>query len=162
MRYFNPIGAHSSGLIGENPKGSPNNIFPHLIRVASRKDQIFNIFGGDWPTKDGTGIRDYIHVMDLAEGHIKALDYSNKKEKSFLVLNLGTGKGTSVFELINTFERVNNLTLNYEIASRRYGDVAEYYADCKKAKEIIGWSAKRSLDDICKDGWKWQNENRNR
>ena len=162
LRYFNPAGNHFSGKIGENPRSLPTNLFPLICRVASGNISKLVIYGDNWNTIDGSGVRDYIHAMDLAEGHVKALDYSNKKEKSFLVLNLGTGKGTSVFELINTFERVNGLTLNYEIGNKRIGDIAEYYADCTKAKETIGWSAKRSLDDICKDGWKWQHEYRNR
>ncbi len=156
LRYFNPAGNHFSGMIGEDPKGIPTNLFPILCKVAAGKIDKLIVNGNDWNTADGTGVRDYIHVMDIAEGHIKALDHSNKKKKSFLVLNLGTGKGTSVLEFVKTFERVNQIKLPYEIGIKRIGDSAEVYADCDKAKRIIGWKAKRSIDDICKDGWNWQ------
>ena len=156
LRYFNPAGNHFSGRMGEDPKGIPTNLFPILCKVAAGKINKLIIHGNDWGTSDGSGVRDYIHVMDLAEGHIKALDYSNKKRKSFLVLNLGTGKGTSVFQLINIFENVNKLKLPYKIGNKRIGDSAEVYADCDKAKRVIGWTAKRSIEDICKDGWNWQ------
>tara|TARA_B100001989_G_scaffold3713_1_gene2527 strand:+ start:76547 stop:77602 length:1056 start_codon:yes stop_codon:yes gene_type:complete len=159
LRYFNPIGAHSSGLIGENPKGLPNNIFPLLIRAASRKDKIFNIFGGDWPTNDGTGIRDYIHVMDLAEGHLAAMNYLTFNKSQIINLNLGTSKGTSVLELLKTFEKVNKCQIPYQIINRREGDVSSLIANNKKALNHLNWQPKRSLEDMCRDGWKWQKNN---
>ena len=157
LRYFNPIGAHSSGLIGENPKGNPNNIFPHLMRVASGKDQIFNIFGGDWPTKDGTGIRDYIHVMDLAEGHLASLQFLKINVSQIMYLNLGTGKGTSVLDLIKTFEEVNKCKIPFQITKRREGDVCFLVANNECALNTLNWSPTRNLEDMCRDGWKWQN-----
>ena len=159
LRYFNPIGAHSSGLIGENPKGMPNNIFPHLIRVASKKDKIFNIFGGDWPTHDGTGIRDYIHVMDLAEGHLAAMKYLKFNKPNIINFNLGTSKGTSVLELIKIFEKVNKCEIPYLITNRRDGDVSSLIANNKKALKNLNWRPKRGLEDMCRDGWKWQKNN---
>tara|TARA_B100000073_G_scaffold82687_1_gene63312 strand:+ start:62725 stop:63780 length:1056 start_codon:yes stop_codon:yes gene_type:complete len=159
LRYFNPIGAHSSGLIGENPKGSPNNIFPLLIRAALKKDKIFNIFGGDWPTNDGTGIRDYIHVMDLAEGHLAAMNYLKVNNSQIINFNLGTSKGTSVLELIKTFEKVNKCQIPYKIINRREGDVSSLIANNKKALKYLNWRPKRSLEDMCRDGWKWQENN---
>ena len=161
LRYFNPIGAHSSGLIGENPKGSPNNIFPHLMRVASRKDQIFNIFGGDWPTKDGTGIRDYIHVMDLAEGHLASLEFLKIQDEQIIYLNIGTGKATSVLDLISTFEEVNKCKIPFQITKRREGDVCKLVARNRLALETLSWSPKRNLEEMCKDGWQWQINNPN-
>lgn len=161
LRYFNPIGAHPSGLIGENPKGLPNNIFPLLIRVASKKDKIFNIFGADWPTNDGTGIRDYIHVMDLAEGHLAAMNYLELNKCQIINLNLGTRKGTSVLELIKTFEKVNKCKIPYQIINRREGDVSSLIANNKNALKYLNWRPKRSLEDMCKDGWKWQENHPN-
>jgi len=162
LRYFNPAGNHKSGIIGEDPKGLPTNLFPLICKVAVGNIRRIKVFGDDWETLDGSGVRDYIHVMDLAEGHIRALDFIiNKRKKVFLVLNLGTGFGTSVFEMIDTFERVNDLKIDYEVVNRRICDSAQIFADCKKAKEILGWTPKRSLEDICRDGWKWQKDNPN-
>ena len=162
LRYFNPAGNHYSGIIGEDPRGLPTNLFPLICKVAVGTMEKIKIYGDDWETVDGSGVRDYIHVMDLAEGHIKALDFIlDERKKVFLVLNLGTGFGTSVFEMIDTFERVNDLKIDYEVVNRRICDSAQIFADCKKAKEILGWTPKRSLEDICRDGWKWQKDNPN-
>ena len=157
LRYFNPIGAHPSGLIGESPSGVPSNIFPHLTQVAVGKIEKLTIFGNDWPTKDGTAIRDYIHVMDLAEGHVSALRFLN--ENKIITLNLGTGSGTSVLELLNTFERVNNINIPIEFSGRREGDACSLIADNTLAISCLGWSPRRSLDEMCVDGWKWQSLN---
>ena len=157
LRYFNPIGAHESGLIGESPLGIPNNIFPFLTKVAQGNLEKLNIFGNDWPTKDGTGVRDYIHVMDLAEGHIAALEFLLSNNKSQIInLNLGTGLGTSVLELVRTFEKVNNVNINYKFVPRREGDVANVVADNRLAKSILNWQPRRSLEEMCLDGWNWQ------
>ena len=156
LRYFNPIGAHPSGKIGENPLGIPNNIFPKLIDVAARKIDKLQIFGNDWDTPDGTGIRDYIHVMDLAEGHVSALDYLFNKKSLFLNLNLGTGKGYSVMELIRTFSEVNNVDIPFEFAPKRKGDVARLIADNRLSLSILNWQPIRNLEDMCRDGWNWQ------
>ena len=161
LRYFNPIGAHPSGLIGEEPKGIPDNIFPYICKVAAGILKELTIYGDDWPTKDGTGIRDYIHVMDLAEGHIAALDFLLKSEPQIINLNLGTGVGTSVFELINTFQKNNNISIPYKISSRRNGDLAYVVAKNSHAIEILNWTPKRSLSEMCKDGWRWQKLNPN-
>ena len=162
LRYFNPIGAHPSGDFGESPLNIPNNLFPYICQVASQKREKLYIFGNDWPTFDGTCVRDYIHVMDLAEGHIAAIDYIKKCPKeSFLVINLGTGLGTSVLELVKTFEDVNNLRIDYEFTDRRKGDKAVVYADPSFAKSILKWEAKRNIVEMCKDGWKWQKNNPN-
>ena len=157
LRYFNPIGAHPSGCFGESPINTPNNLFPYICQVASQKREKLYIFGNDWPTFDGTCVRDYIHVMDLAEGHIAAIDYIKEYPKeSFLVINLGTGLGTSVLELVKTFEDVNNLRIDYEFTDRRKGDKAIVYADPSFAKSILKWEAKRNVVEMCKDGWNWQ------
>mgnify|MGYP001391704460 CR=1 FL=1 len=161
LRYFNPIGAHSSGLIGEDPKGIPNNIFPLLTKVAIGKIKKLKIFGKDWPTKDGTGIRDYIHVMDLAEGHIKMLEFLLENNSQIINLNLGTGLGTSVLELIDTFKKANNVDIPYEFVSRREGDLSEIVADNKYAKSLLNWLPKRNLKEMCKDGFNWQKNNPN-
>ena len=152
LRYFNPIGAHESGLIGENPVGIPNNLLPYIMRVAAGKLECVNVFGDDYDTTDGTGVRDYIHVMDLAEGHISALDYMMKHE-GVEAINLGTGKGHSVLEVIHAFEKVNHVKVNYKITERRKGDLGEYYANADKAKTLLGWHAKRDLEQMCKDSW---------
>ncbi len=159
LRYFNPIGAHPSGIIGESPQGIPNNIFPYITQVATGERKLLKIFGKDWPTKDGTGIRDYIHVMDLAEAHLFALKYLLRGEAQFKSINIGTGKGVSVLELINTFQKVNNLNINYEFAERRVGDVPFLVAENSFAKNILNWSPKRTLEEMCLDGWKWQKSN---
>ena len=156
LRYFNPIGAHSTGMIGEAPIGIPSNIFPYITQVASGILDELNIFGQDWPTLDGTCIRDYIHVMDLAEGHISALEYLNNFEKKIVNLNLGTGVGTSVLELIDIFEKVNNVKISKNFAGRRIGDSCQIIADNGLALSCLNWSPKRDLEKMCLDGWKWQ------
>ncbi len=156
LRYFNPIGCHDSGLIGELTLGMPNNIFPLIIKVASRETQYIKIFGNDWETYDGTGVRDYIHVMDVAEGHVKTLSYMMNNENNFLNLNIGTGKGTSVLELIKTFEEVNDIKIPYKFDKRREGDLPESIADNSLARELLNWEPKRNINDMCRDGWKWK------
>jgi UDP-glucose 4-epimerase len=160
LRYFNPVGAHPTGLIGENPLGVPNNLMPFLTSVASKKRGHLEIFGNDWPTKDGTGVRDYIHVVDLVKGHIKALKYISEK-KGFVTVNLGTGRGVSVLELVHTFEKVNSIKLPVQFVSRRSGDIAEYYSDPSLAKEILGWEAQLTLESMCQDSWNWASKNPN-
>lgn len=155
LRYFNPAGAHPSGLIGEDPKNIPNNLLPYITQVAIGKLPELTVFGDDYPTFDGTGIRDYIHVMDLASGHISALEYQ-RKGNSFNVFNLGTGKGYSVLEIINAFEKNNNVKIPYSIAERRCGDVAECWSDPSLAKSILGWEAKKNIDHMVRDSWHWQ------
>jgi UDP-glucose 4-epimerase len=155
LRYFNPVGAHESGLIGENPVGIPNNLMPYLAKVAAKELPSLNIFGNDYPTKDGTGERDYIHVMDLAEGHIAALQYLTA-QSGFKTVNLGTGTAYSVLELIQTFENVNHLKIPYQIAPRRAGDLPCYFADASLAQELFQWSAKRSLADMCYSTWQFK------
>ena len=159
LRYFNPIGAHQSGLIGENPKGIKNNIFPILNSVAIGEIEKLKIYGKNWSTYDGTGIRDYIHVMDLAEGHIKALEYLENNEPQILNINIGTGKGTSVLGLIKIFENVNKVKINYEFTHRRKGDYGVVIADNSLAKSLLKWTPKRSLEDMCQDGWNWKKNN---
>tara|TARA_Y100001968_G_C19446304_1_gene765557 strand:+ start:1977 stop:3029 length:1053 start_codon:yes stop_codon:yes gene_type:complete len=156
LRYFNPIGAHPSGLIGESPIGVPNNIFPFITQVAAGNLQRLTIFGNDWPTPDGTGVRDYIHVMDLAEGHIHTLEHLLKRENQIISLNIGTGIGTSVLELVNIFQLVNKINVPYEISQRRKGDAGSVIADNNLAISYLNWSPKRSIEDMCSDGWKWQ------
>ena len=155
MRYFNPIGAHSSGFIGEEPNGIPNNIFPLITQVAIKKIKEIKIFGNDWPTKDGTGVRDYIHVMDLADAHLKAFEYIMNNSDKNIQLNIGTGKGTSVMQLINTYEEVNKVNIPFVVVGRRNGDTPFSVADNKLAKKIIGWEPKRDLKLMCKDSWNW-------
>lgn len=158
LRYFNPIGAHESGLLGEDPNGIPNNLMPYIVKVATNKLPVLNVFGNDYNTVDGTGVRDYIHVMDLANGHILAL----KNPKSGLkIYNLGTGKGTSVLELVTMFEKVNNLKVNYKIVARRPGDIDACYASNKKAKNELGFETKYSLEDMCKDSYNFVIKNTN-
>ena len=159
LRYFNPVGNHFSGEIGEDPKSTPTNLFPILCQAASKRVRKLIVHGDNWNTIDGTGVRDYIHVMDLAEGHLKTLEYIIQKDKTYITLNFGTGKGTSVLEFIKVFERVNNIKVEYEIGEKRNCDSAEVFADCSKVKTILGWKAKRSLEDICKDGWLWCTKN---
>ena len=158
LRYFNPIGAHKSGLIGEKNNDIPNNLMPYITMVADGKLDKLKVFGNDYDTKDGTGIRDYIHVVDLAKGHVKAMEYAHSK-KGIEVINLGTGTGYSVLEVIKTFEKANDIKINYEIVGRRQGDIAEIYADTKKAKKLLDWEAKESLMDMCKDAWRWEKNN---
>lgn len=160
LRYFNPIGAHESGLIGEDPKGIPNNLVPYVAKVAVGQLDHINVFGDDYPTPDGTGVRDYIHVVDLARGHVSALNYMRGKH-GVHVFNLGTGHGYSVFDVIHAFERACGKELPYEICPRRDGDIAETYCDASKAKELMGWEAQYDIDDMCAHSWKWQSTNPN-
>ena len=160
LRYFNPIGAHKSGRIGEDPNGIPGNLMPYITQVAIGKLECLNVCGNDYPTPDGTGVRDYIHVVDLALGHIKALDRL-LKAKGCEVYNLGTGKGYSVLDVVKAFEKASGIKINYRIAPRRAGDVACCYADATKAKEVLGWQAQYDIDDMCADSWRWQSQNPN-
>ena len=157
LRYFNPIGAHESGLIGENPNDIPNNLMPYIVKVATGELEQLSVFGDDYDTKDGTGVRDYIHVVDLAKGHIKAIEHI-LKEKGIDCYNLGTGKGYSVLELIKTFEKVNNIKLNYKTVGRRPGDVAACYADCSYAFKKLGWKAEKNIEQMCKDSFDFVNK----
>ena len=154
LRYFNPIGAHYSGLLGENPLQKPNNIFPIIINSAFEK-KTMKVFGNDWPTHDGTCIRDYIHVEDLAHGHIKALNYLFQNESEIITLNIGTGIGISVLELIKTFQEINSVEVQFVFDSRRKGDVYRLVADNSKAKSLLSWSPNKSLEEMCLNGWKW-------
>ena len=153
LRYFNPVGAHESGLIGDNPNGIPNNLMPFVQKVATGKLPELSIYGNDYPTKDGTGVRDYIHVVDLAKGHINAIEKLNKEQTGVYIYNLGTGTGYSVLDIVNTFEKVNNIKIPYKIAPRRAGDLPELYADPTKAKEELNWVATKNLEDMCRDSW---------
>ena len=155
LRYFNPIGAHESGLIGERPNGVPNNLMPYITQVAAGVREKLSVFGGDYPTPDGTGVRDYLHVMDLARGHVAALAYA-AEHTGTEVFNLGSGRGTSVLELVHAFERANGVAIPYEIVPRRAGDVAVCYADAQKAARVLHWRAEKSLEDMCRDAWRWQ------
>lgn len=152
LRYFNPVGAHESGLIGEDPKGIPNNLMPYIAKVAVGELECLNVFGDDYDTHDGTGVRDYIHVVDLALGHLKALG-KIKNDSGLFIYNLGTGQGYSVLDMVKSFECVNNVKVQYKIAPRRPGDVASCYADPSKAKKELDWVAKRGINEICKDAW---------
>lgn len=156
LRYFNPIGAHPSGLIGEEPVGKPNNIFPIILQVAANNSQIFNIYGDDWDTHDGTGVRDYIHIVDLSNGHVRALEFLLENQPQYLSLNLGTGIGTSVLELIKSFEIANKIKIPYNITKRRKGDVGFTVADNSLAKKTLNWEPKKDIKQMCIDGWKWQ------
>ncbi len=158
LRYFNPVGAHESGLIGEDPQNVPNNLTPYISQVAIGRLPHLNVFGNDYPTPDGTGVRDYIHVVDLAIGHIKALDASCGK-KGVFIYNLGTGKGYSVLEMVHAFEKATGIKINYKITDRRAGDIAILYADTEKAKREIGFVAQRGIDEMCRDLWNWQKKN---
>lgn len=160
LRYFNPIGAHESGLLGEDPNGIPNNLFPYIQQVAMGKLPELNVYGDDYDTPDGTGVRDYIHVVDLAQGHLKALNYLSDKT-GVAAINLGTGKGCSVREVVHAFEKASGRKIPYQVAGRRAGDIATCYADTAKAKELLGWEAQRNLDDMCKDGWNFTKNNPN-
>lgn len=159
LRYFNPVGAHPSGCIGEDPNGLPNNLFPFISQVAVGRREKVQVFGGDWPTPDGTGVRDFIHVMDLAEGHLAALEALLAGEDQCMMLNLGSGQGHSVLEVIEAFEAVCGCDIPYVITSRRSGDAAITVADPALAKQELGWQARRNLKDICRDGWLWQSNN---
>ncbi|MEJ7685858.1 MAG: UDP-glucose 4-epimerase GalE [Variovorax sp.] len=155
LRYFNPVGAHESGLIGESPQGTPGNLLPYVAQVAGGLRPRLTVFGGDYPTPDGTGVRDYIHVMDLAEGHVAALEFLGKSGGNITV-NLGTGKGTSVLEMISAFEAASGRAIAYEISTRRSGDVAICYADPSRAALLLGWRSRRGIDRMCQDAWRWQ------
>tara|TARA_A100001388_G_C28762642_1_gene498704 strand:- start:1308 stop:2360 length:1053 start_codon:yes stop_codon:yes gene_type:complete len=156
LRYFNPVGAHPSGILGEYPGDKPNNIFPIINKVANEEIKYFTIFGNDWDTRDGTCIRDYVHVLDLAKGHLLALDYLFKEKPQLLELNIGTGIGKSVLEVIETFESVNNVKIRYKFGNRRTGDVESSIAENLKAKTILNWQPKFTLEDMCRDAWNWQ------
>ena len=160
LRYFNPIGAHKSGLIGENPKGIPNNLLPYVAKVAAGQLPCLSVFGNDYDTKDGTGVRDYIHVVDLAKAHLKALERA-EKVKGVEYFNVGTGTGYSVLEIIKAYEKATGLKVNYKIVDRRPGDIATCYADPKKAYEVLGWSAENGIDDMCADLANWMKKNPN-
>lgn len=159
LRYFNPIGAHESGLIGEDPNGIPNNLMPYIVKVATKELDHLNVFGNDYDTVDGTGVRDYIHVIDLAIGHVKSIEKLTK-DKGFFVYNLGTGKGYSVLQVVNTFMKVNNVEVKYEIAPRRSGDIAVCYADTTKAKKELGFTATKTLEDMCRDAYNYRVKNK--
>lgn len=158
LRYFNPIGAHESGRIGEDPNGIPNNLMPYITQVAVGKLPKLGVFGNDYPTPDGTCVRDYIHVVDLAKGHVKAIEFADKN-KGTEIFNLGTGIGYSVLDVINAFEKANDIKLNYSIEPRRAGDVPECYANAEKAAKLLGWKAEKTLEDMCRDSWNWQKNN---
>lgn len=156
LRFFNPIGAHESGLIGEYPQGTPNNIMPYIAQVATGERSELTIFGNDYPTVDGTGVRDYIHVVDLARGHVAALAYN---KPGMTAVNLGTGHGTSVLQLVHAFEKASGKTIPYKIAARRAGDLPEYYAKADRAKRLFNWEAQKSIEEACADTWRWQSQN---
>ncbi len=158
LRYFNPIGSHESGLLGDDPNGIPNNLMPYIVRVASGKLEKLTIFGNDYPTPDGTCQRDYLHVVDLAVGHLKALEYA-ENHVGAEAINLGTGNGVSVTELVNAFETVNNLKLNYVYGPRRDGDLPSFWADATKARELLGWEAKYTVEDMCRSAWNFVKQN---
>ncbi len=160
LRYFNPIGAHESGTIGEAPNGIPNNLMPYIAQVAVGKREKLSVFGNDYPTPDGTGVRDYIHVVDLARGHLCAIRRA-RSVRGCEIFNLGTGRGVSVLELVRAFEAASGVKIPYEIAPRRPGDIAECYADASKAKAVLGWEAEKTVEDACRDTWRWQKNNPN-
>lgn len=160
LRYFNPCGAHPSGLIGEDPKGIPNNLMPYIAQVATGRREYLNIWGSDYETRDGTGVRDYIHVMDLAGGHLAALDHL-EKEGGCLSVNLGAGNGYSVLEMIAAFEEASGKPIPYKLADRRPGDLPQFWADAKRAESNLGWAVSRSLEEMCRDHWNWQRQNPN-
>jgi len=161
LRYFNPVGAHPSGLIGEDPNGVPNNLMPYVAQVAIGRREFLTVFGNDYPTKDGTGVRDYLHVMDLAEGHLAAINYSEKEKAGRFVFNLGTGKGYSVIDMVDAMSKACGKEIAYKIGDRRPGDIAVCYADATKAENEMGWKATRNLEDMCSDSWSWQTKNPN-
>ena len=159
LRYFNPVGAHPSGQIGEDPNGIPNNLFPFVSQVAVGRRQELQVFGNDWPTPDGTGVRDYIHVMDLAEGHLAAIQHLMEHGPQLLTVNLGSGQGHSVLEVVQAFEKASGSSVAYQLVERRPGDAATTVADPSLANRVLGWQTKRSLEEICRDGWSWQSQN---
>lgn len=156
LRYFNPVGAHESGLIGEDPKGKPNNLMPYITKVAAGLLPELSVFGNDYDTKDGTGVRDYIHVVDLAKGHLLALDKLNRESNGIFIYNLGTGNGYSVLEMIEAFKKINNVDVPYKIVDRRPGDIATCYSDPTRAEKELGFKATKTLEDMCRDGWNYQ------
>ena len=158
LRYFNPVGAHESGLIGEDPRDIPNNLMPYISKVAVGELPLLNVFGNDYPTRDGTGVRDYIHVTDLAKGHISALEYS-ENHTGTEIFNLGTGNGISVLEMLFAYEKACGHEIPYKVTKRRSGDLAEYYADASKARNVLGWKAEKDVNDMCRDSWNWQSNN---
>ena len=158
LRYFNPIGAHESGRIGEDPRGIPNNLMPYITQVAVGRRAYLGVFGNDYDTHDGTGVRDYIHVVDLAKGHVAAVQYAID-HSGCEVFNLGTGTGYSVLDMVTTFAKVNDVQVPYQITDRRPGDIATCYADPAKSRDVLGWQAEKTLEDMCRDSWKWQKEN---
>ncbi len=158
LRYFNPIGAHESGRIGEDPRGIPNNLMPYITQVAIGRREFLSVYGNDYDTHDGTGVRDYIHVVDLSKGHVAAVKYACE-HTGCEVFNLGTGTGYSVLDMVNTFSKVNGLELPYKIVGRRPGDIATCYADPAKSAAVLGWKAERGLDEMCRDSWNWQKNN---
>jgi UDP-glucose 4-epimerase len=160
LRYFNPIGAHASGAIGEDPNDFPNNLFPFILQVAIGKRERLNVFGSDWPTADGTGVRDYLHVVDLALGHVRAFDHA-QRQAGFTAINLGTGRGTSVLELVRAFESATGKRIPHAIVARRTGDIAACWADPSLAATLLNWRTERTLDQACADGWRWQQQNPN-
>jgi len=165
LRYFNPVGAHKSGTIGEDPNGIPNNLMPFISQVAVGKREYLSVFGGDYDTKAGTGVRDYIHVVDLADAHVKALNYLNNSklniQNSPLIVNIGTGKGYSVLDVVEAFKKASGVDIPYKIVPRRAGDIAKCFADASLAREILGWSASKTIEDMCEDSWRWQSNNPN-
>lgn len=163
LRYFNPVGAHESGLIGEYPNGIPNNLMPFIAQTAVGKRDFLNVFGGDYDTPDGTGVRDYIHVVDLAYGHVKAINYLDKliDNQIPVIINLGTGIGYSVLDMVKAFEKASGKKIPYKIVDKRAGDVATCYSDPSFAKKVLGWEAKKTIEDMCADSWKWQSDNPN-
>jgi UDP-glucose 4-epimerase len=158
LRYFNPVGAHASGLIGEDPQGTPNNLLPFVAQVAVGRREFLNVWGNDYATPDGTGVRDYIHVVDLALGHLKALERLQKQAEC-RAINLGTGMGYSVLDMVQAFERASGRSVPYKVAPRRAGDIAACYADPAQAFSLLGWRAERGLDAMCTDAWRWQSRN---
>ncbi len=160
LRYFNPVGSHESGLIGEEPQGVPNNLMPYIVRVANGQLKELSVFGNDYDTHDGTGVRDYIHVVDLAKGHLKALEKLDKEETGLYIYNLGTGTGYSVLDMVNAFEKATGQKVPYKITERRSGDIATCYADPKKAKDELNWTAEKTLEDMCKDSWRYIEKNK--
>ncbi len=159
LRYFNPVGAHKSGTIGEDPQGIPNNLMPFITQVAIKKRKYLSIFGNDYDTHDGTGVRDYIHVVDLAKGHVRAIQILNKPRCE--AINLGTGNGYSVLDMVNAFSKASGRQINYKIMPRRPGDIAKCYADATKAKQVLDWKATKGIDEMCRDSWNWQSKNPN-
>lgn len=158
LRYFNPVGAHESGLMGEDPSGIPNNLMPYIAQAAVGRREFLTVFGNDYETADGTGVRDYIHVVDLARGHCLALDYA-AQNKGCIDINLGTGRGYSVLDMVRAFEKVNGVKIPYRIGPRRAGDIAAYWANPEKAEKLLGWKAELGLEDMCRDTWRWQSRN---